>query len=39
MDALARKFRETHDLKVKDEIYRLAGEHRKLEEPWVFVSR
>jgi hypothetical protein len=36
MDALARKFHETHDLKVKDEIDRLAREHAKLKEPWVF---
>ena len=34
MDALARKFHETKDL--SDEIYRLAGEHIKSEEPWVF---
>ena len=34
MDALARKFHETKDLKVSDEIYRLAGEHIKLEGPW-----
>jgi len=39
MDALARKFHETKDLKVSDEIYRLAGEYIKLEEPWVFVAR
>ena len=36
MDALARKFRETHDMKVKDEIDRLAKEHAKLKEPWGF---
>ena len=36
MDALARKFHETHDMKVPDEIYRLAGEYGKLKEPWVF---
>jgi len=39
MDTLARRFHETKDLKVSDEIYRLAGEHIKLEQPWVFVSR
>ena len=39
MDALARKFHETHDMKVKDEIERLAKEYGKLKEPWVFVSR
>ena len=36
MDALARKFHETHNMKVKDEIERLAREHVKLKEPWVF---
>jgi hypothetical protein len=38
MDALARKFHETHDMKVKDEIERLAKKYGKLKEPWVFVS-
>jgi hypothetical protein len=36
MDALARKFHDTHDMKVKDEIERLAKEYGKLKEPWVF---
>jgi hypothetical protein len=36
MDALARKFHETHDMAVGDEIYRLAGEYSKLKEPWIF---
>jgi len=36
MDALARKFHETHDTAVKDEIYRLAREYGKIKEPWVF---
>ena len=36
MDALARKFHETHDMAVKDEIDRLAREYAKLNEPWVF---
>ena len=36
MDALARKFHETHDMAVKDEIERLAREYAKLNEPWVF---
>ena len=36
MVALARKFHETHDIKVSEEIYRLAMEHSKLDEPWVF---
>ena len=36
MDALAFKFHQTKDLKISDEIYRLAGEHSKLKEPWVF---
>jgi hypothetical protein len=39
MDALARKFHETHDMTVKDEIERLARERGKLKEPWEFVSR
>jgi hypothetical protein len=36
MDALARKFHETHDMKVKDELERLLKEYGKLKEPWVF---
>ena len=36
MDALARQFHETHDLKVKEEIDRLAAELVKLDKPWVF---
>jgi hypothetical protein len=39
MDALARKFHETHDMKVKEEIERLAGELVKLEKPWRFVGK
>jgi hypothetical protein len=39
MDRLALKFHETHDVKVKDEILRLAAEYGKLENPWVFVAR
>jgi len=35
-DALARKFHETHDMAVKDEIERLLKEYGKLEEPWSF---
>jgi hypothetical protein len=38
-DALARKFPETHDMAVKDELERLLKEYGKLKEPWVFVSR
>jgi hypothetical protein len=38
MDRLALKFYETKDLKVRDEIYRLAGELIKLDEPWNFVA-
>jgi hypothetical protein len=34
MDVLAKKFHETHDKKVKDEIYRLSKELNKLDEPW-----
>jgi hypothetical protein len=37
MDGLARKFRETQDMKVRDEIYRLGRELIKLDEPWKFV--
>ena len=36
MDALTRKFHETHDMAVGDEIYRLAGEYSQLKEPWIF---
>jgi hypothetical protein len=36
MDALARKFHETHDMKVRDEIYRLSRELVKFDEPWKF---
>ena len=39
MDALARQFHQTHDMKVKEEIDRLAKEYGKLEQPWVFVGR
>jgi hypothetical protein len=39
MDALAREFHETHDLKVKEEIDRLAAELVKLDKPWVFMAR
>ena len=34
MDALARNFAATHDMKVKDEINLLAKEYGKLDEPW-----
>ena len=37
MDALARKFHETHDKAVSDEIYRLSRELIKLNELWKFV--
>ena len=36
-DALARKFHETHDMAVKDELERLLKEYGKLERPWDFV--
>ena len=39
MDALARQFAATHDMKVKEEIERLAKEYGKLGEPWRFVSK
>jgi hypothetical protein len=38
MDALAFKFHETKDMKISDEIYRLAGELMKLDKCWVFVA-
>jgi hypothetical protein len=38
-DALARKFHETHDVKVKDELERLLREYGKLEKPWEFDLR
>jgi hypothetical protein len=36
MDALARKFHETHDMAVKDELERLTREYGKIKEPWIF---
>src|SRR5262252_9980103 len=33
-DALARKFHETHDMAVKDELERLLKEYGELEKPW-----
>jgi hypothetical protein len=36
MDALAQKFVRNHDMKVKDEIERLARAYGKLKEPSVF---
>ena len=39
MDALAREFAKTYDMKVKDEIERLAGEYSKLGEQWIFVAK
>jgi len=39
MDRLALKFHETKDMAVHDEIYQLAGELGKLDQPWKFVSR
>ena len=37
-DALARKFHETKDMAVKDELERLLKEYGKLEKPWEFVA-
>ena len=37
-DALARKFHETHDMAVKDELEHLLKEYGKLKERWVFVA-
>src|SRR5215468_5204205 len=39
MDALARKFHDTHDVAVGDEIYRLSRELIKLDEQWKFVAK
>jgi hypothetical protein len=39
MDALARQFAATHDMKLKEEIDRLNSELVKLDRPWVFVAR
>jgi hypothetical protein len=38
MDALARQFAATHDMKLKEEIERLSSELVKLHRPWVFVA-
>jgi hypothetical protein len=38
-DALARKFHETHDINVKNELERLLKEYGKLKEPWMFISK
>ena len=38
-DALARKFHETHDMTVRDELERLLKEYGKLKEPWVFAVK
>jgi len=29
----------THDVKVKEEIERLAAEYEKLKQPWRFVAK
>ena len=39
IDKLARHFAATHDMKVKEEIERLAKEYGKLKEPWRLVAR
>ena len=39
MDALARTFSATHDMKVKNEIERLLKEYGELGKPWEFVAR
>jgi hypothetical protein len=39
MDALARQFAASHDMKVKAEIDRLSSELVKLDRPWVFVAK
>src|SRR5262249_29400938 len=37
-DALARKFHETKDMAVKDELERLLKEYGELEKPWEFAK-
>src|SRR5215813_6537605 len=37
-NTLARKFHETHDMAVKDELERLLKEYGKLEKPWEFAK-
>jgi hypothetical protein len=39
LDKLARQFAATQDVKVKEEIERLATECGKLKEPWWFVEK
>src|SRR6266481_7817392 len=39
LDKLAREFATTQDMKVREEIERLAPEYEKLKEPWRFVSK
>jgi hypothetical protein len=39
MDALARQFAATHEMKVKKIFERLAAEYGKLKEPWRFVVK
>jgi|SoiMetStandDraft_2_1073263.scaffolds.fasta_scaffold66956_2 hypothetical protein len=39
LDKLAREFATTQNLKVKEEIDRLAPKYEKLKEPWQFVSK
>jgi len=39
LDKLARQVATTHDMKVKEEIERLAREYDKLKEPWRFVAK
>jgi hypothetical protein len=39
MDALARQFAATQNMKVKEEIERLARELTSLKEPWRFVEK
>jgi len=38
MDALARQFAATQDMKVKEAIERLANGYGKPKQPWVFVT-
>jgi hypothetical protein len=39
LDKLKRQFATTHDMKIKEEIERLAPEYEKLKAPWWFVAQ
>jgi hypothetical protein len=39
LERLGRQFATARDMKIKEEIERLAAEHDKLKEPWQFVAK